>query len=315
MKLGRTVLLALALVFTVNHSSFAQAKHKHSPKKGNKTVCFPQNKLYLQDRIEDSNVSEEQFNQIIDKIVEFYKPIVKAHGAELVAFKHWKDPTVNAYANQNGNTWEIHMFGGLARRPEVTPDGFALVVCHELGHHLAGYPFYDDSDWASSEGQSDYFATQACAKAGWGGNTAKNLKAKRIVDEVAKEECDATYQKAEQRALCYREADAGQSLADLLAELNNEKLPEFDTPDTTKVSRTDPSHPAAQCRLDTYFHGALCTKSFDSKVIPGRDNRGGQDSIQAEQIAAKTSCTTAEGFEVGYRPRCWFKPYANKYRN
>ncbi|MCM0607000.1 MAG: hypothetical protein KA715_12995 [Xanthomonadaceae bacterium] len=316
MSFNRTIYLALALVFAVSNTSFAQSKKlKPNFKKGGKTVCFPPNRLSLQDDLEAGNVTETQFNQIIDKIVEYYKPIVKAHGGDLVAFKNWKDGTVNAYANQNGKTWEIHMFGGLARRPEVTPDGFALVVCHELGHHLAGYPFYDDSEWASSEGQSDYFATHACAKAGWGGNKEKNLKSRKLVDPVAKEECDATYSKPEERALCYREADAGQSLADLLASLNSEKLPEFDTPDQSKVSRTDPSHPAAQCRLDTYFQGALCTKKFNENEIPGRDSRGGQDSAKAEVIASKTSCTTAEGFEVGYRPRCWFKPFSGKFRN
>ena len=31
------------------------------------------------------------------------------------------------------------MYGGLARRAEVTEDGFAMVLCHELGHHVSLY--------------------------------------------------------------------------------------------------------------------------------------------------------------------------------
>ena len=50
------------------------------------------------------------------------------------------------------NKWVVAMFGGLARRPEVTKDAFQFVVCHEVGHHLAGWPFA--YDWASNEGQS-----------------------------------------------------------------------------------------------------------------------------------------------------------------
>lgn len=311
MSLKRTGSLFVALLLTLSFSASAHMADQPKGKKKNKTVCFPTNKLYLEDDLDaESNVSEEQFNTIIDNIIKHYKPIVKAHGYDLVAEKNWDDGTVNAYASQEGNVWKVAMFGGLARRPEVTPDGFALVVCHELGHHLAGYPFYGDNDWASSEGQSDYFATQACAKIGWGQNFKKNIKFKQDVDSVAQEECDATFKKPEARALCYREAMAGQSLATLLAKLGGDTDPEFDTPDTSKVDQTSPYHPAAQCRLDTYFAGALCTKSFDSKIIPARNKKGGQDSVTAEKEAAKYSCMANQGFEVGFRPRCWFKPLA-----
>ena len=301
--------IVLAVLFTLSSALQAETD-KH-------TVCFPKNNLHLEDDIhsKDANMDEVTFNQIIDKIAEFYKPIIKSHGAELVVKKNWKDGTVNAYAVQSGKEWQIHMFGGLARRPEVTPDGFALVVCHELGHHLAGYPHKGDTYWAATEGQSDYFATQACAKAGWGGSTKKNSKFRKEVSEVAKDECDLTFKGDKERALCYREAEAGKSLATLLAVLGGSKLPEFDTPDISKVSKTNPNHPAAQCRLDTYFHGALCTEAFDHHVIPGKSPSGGQDSLKAEEHAAQYSCMSAEGYEVGYRPRCWFKPLSGKRRN
>jgi Zn-dependent protease with chaperone function len=53
------------------------------------------------------------------------------------------------------------MFGGLARDPLVTKDGFSAVICHEIGHHIAGAPRKGFS-WASNEGQADYFATTKC---------------------------------------------------------------------------------------------------------------------------------------------------------
>ena len=70
--------------------------------------------------------------------------------------------TVNANASQRGRTWIVNMYGGLARRPEITPDGFAMVLCHELGHHMGGFPFV--SGWAANEGQSDLFATLSCGR-------------------------------------------------------------------------------------------------------------------------------------------------------
>ena len=129
-----------------------------------RAACFPPNKLHLTPSpLEKSNISQAKFNQIIDKAEQIYAPIIQSHRGKLVFNRLWKDNTVNASANQDGANWEVNMYGGLARRPEVTPDGFAMVVCHELGHHLGGYAFVNESEmtWAANEGQSDYFATHA----------------------------------------------------------------------------------------------------------------------------------------------------------
>jgi hypothetical protein len=53
-------------------------------------------------------------------------------------------------------------------------------------------------------------------------------------------------------------------------------------------------HPATQCRLDTYFEGALCEKS-PMEPMSNTDFHGG-------------SCTQDQGARIGYRPRCWFAP-------
>ena len=47
----------------------------------------------------------------------------------------WKNDTVNANAQQRGRNWIVNMYGGLARRPEIFFRRFAMVLCHELGHH------------------------------------------------------------------------------------------------------------------------------------------------------------------------------------
>src|SRR6478609_9034269 len=75
-------------------------------------------------------------------------------------------------------TYRVHMYGGLARRPEVTPDGFTLVVCHEVGHHFGGYPFVRDAYWAANDGQADYFSTLACARRLWQNQPADNALAR-----------------------------------------------------------------------------------------------------------------------------------------
>lgn len=281
----------------------------------NLQMSLPKNNLHLQDRANIvANITESRFNEIIDDAMAYWYPIAKAKGVELTVEKKWNDPTVNAFASQSGNKWMVAMFGGLARRPEVTEDGFAMVVCHELGHHFGGYSFKGES-WASSEGESDYFAANACAKRIWGHEHSENMKSIRLNDIPKKviESCTAAWPNNEKsQAWCIRTSAAGFSLAHLLAVLGGDPVPSFDNPDKTVVPKTSGNHPRAQCRLDTYFAGALCTKKFDLNVIPAKAHPKGQGSPEAEMEARKHTCFSADNFQMGARPLCWFKPLTNQ---
>ncbi len=268
---------------------------------------MPKNDLHLEDNLmRDANIDEAEFNEIIDSVVAVYGQVLADQGKTLEMERNWTDSTVNAYASQSGDTWKVAMFGGLARRDETTPDGFALVVCHELGHHLGGFAFYGDTDWASSEGQSDYFATQACAKQIWKSTLTENAASRATVNPVAKSGCDSVWTSEDEQNLCYRSAMGGASLARLLAALGGSGEPQFDTPDETVVTSTNTAHPNGQCRMDTYFQGALCTADFDINVIPGKNHPEGQTSIAAEALASQYACTSPKGFTIGKRPTCWF---------
>ena len=270
---------------------------------------LPPNDLHLEDDLhtKDANMTEAEFNQIVDQVGAFYGPVVAHHGAQLTMLKNWQATMVNAYANQEGNNWVVAMFGGLARRPEITPDGFALVVCHELGHHLAGYPFYDDVSWASSEGQSDYFATQSCARNVWGNETQKNAGFRKSASLETKMICNATWSEVESQNLCYRIVEAAKSLATLMGSLEG-KIPTLGNSDPSMVNVTSPMHPNAQCRLDTSVNGALCDSVFDKMTIPGRGHGEGQLSVAAEKESENNSCMRSNGYGSAKRPRCWFAP-------
>lgn len=114
------------------------------------------------------------------------------------------------------------------------------------------------------------------------------------VDEEVVAKCEMIYKSANEVALCKRVSMAGKSLASLLASLGGSKAVSFTTPDTTVVARTDDNHPAAQCRLDTYFSGTIC----DKDVLDEVDNK---DPI-------KGTCVKSDGHEFGTRPLCWYKP-------
>jgi len=270
---------------------------------------LPKNDWDKYDRLDAIyNMSETEFHSVIDQVLDHYRSIVEGHGATLVANKLWTDPTVNASAVQEGTNWIVNMYGGLARRPEITKDGFALVVCHELGHHLGGFPLKGDR-WAATEGQSDYFATHACARKIWQDDTQENGQAGSNVNAAAKSLCDSAWSDSADRNLCYRIAHASQSLAELLNAIGGGTTPpNYSTPDASSVERTYESHPQAQCRLDTYIGGAACTDTFDDNKIPGRLHPQGQGSLAAELEGAATSCMQAKGQVKGLRPRCWFKP-------
>jgi hypothetical protein len=268
---------------------------------------LPPNNLHLQDGLLAGGITEKQFNDTIDFVEAYYAPIVASFKGKLNIERNWDDATVNAYANRSGSTWNVAMFGGLARRPEVTVDGFALVVCHELGHHLGGFPFV--RDWAADEGQSDYFATQACGRNLWKTDFAVNATFADQVNKIAKAKCDANWESTDDRNLCYRISNAGFSLATLLGALGGQ-VPDFAKPDTSKVAKTNHAHPKAQCRLDTYLAGALCTVTFDDTKIPGVSSK--LSATEKEKQALAVSCSQFDTkLPFAGRPTCWFKETAN----
>lgn len=285
---------------------------------------LPDNDLDQQDVItEDANITQEQFNTIIDETAKPFYDYATKLGGTLIVNKLWTNKTVNANATQSafGNKkWTVNMYGGLARRPEITQDGFRLVLCHELGHHFGGYPFVLQTGlfskiWAADEGQADYFATNTCARMEWMAQPEVNAQFRATADSVAREKCDTVWSTVAEQNLCYRISAAGTSLAGLLNTLTNEKkaekdkkpMPTFGTPDTTTVKTTNHQHPAAQCRLDTYLQGSLCVRERDLNNIPGKTSAGGKNSVASESEAALQSCMTFDGFDVGVRPTCWFK--------
>ncbi|MGE0173299.1 MAG: hypothetical protein AB7T49_10950 [Oligoflexales bacterium] len=254
----------------------------------------------------NSLMTEELFHEIVDRLDQHYRPIIAQHGAELVLKVDWASTTENASAPKDGNDWIINIFGGMARNEFMTPDGFALVLCHEMGHHLAGYPFKGSLD-AASEAAADYYAAQVCTKELWRNDIQVNATFRDAVDPKGKELCDAKWQSEDEQNLCYRITMAGLSWG-LFSGRKEEIKPSIATPDTTTVEVTNTAYPSAQCRLDTYVQGALCDHSFDHRIIPGRKTIAGKASLEAELEAIQNSCSEADGDKTGNRPRCWFNP-------
>jgi hypothetical protein len=282
-------MIATSLTFT---QAFACDQH-------GKSGFAPENNLQIAEGDKAANnMTKEMFLDAVGRVSKVYEPIVAQKGGKLVMNNRWDDNTVNASAQQSGSTWIVNMYGGLARHPLVTVDGFMMVVCHELGHHIGGAPRKGGfgSSWASNEGQADYFAGLKCMRRVLEKEDNIAIVSQMTIDADATQKCEAVYKSASEIALCQRISMAGKSLAMLLGELGGNSNVKFNTPDLTKVSRTNDNHPQAQCRLDTYFQGSLCDKSVTDDV----DNR---DPI-------KGTCIKKDGYTVGVRPLCWYKPGA-----
>ena len=275
---------------------FACGSHGGKADTGNKVYYMPENHLFTEDdntkEVNANGVDEQYFNDIIAKAQDIYSPIFAEHGGNLVIKGDWSNSTVNAYANRDGSDWIVQMFGGMARRNEITREGFALVLCHEIGHHLAGFPTYS-SNWASNEGNSDFYATAGCAAKLFGNTdtepqpTPTPKQPCPFVPELKKTPCMG-FSFAADKTICEKSMEGSLSLGKLLAVLGGEKAPSYNTPDQSKVTKTSDSHPKAQCRLDTMYLGILCTKSWNDSIIPKNKSE-----------MAAVSCSS--------RPACWYK--------
>ncbi|MAZ47496.1 MAG: hypothetical protein CME65_02970 [Halobacteriovoraceae bacterium] len=264
----------------------------------------PKNNLWIDSEVKSLNgMDEAKFNEVIDTVEDVYRPIIEAEGARFKVNRYWSNGTVNASASRSWGRWIINMYGGLARHEKVTADGFALVVCHEIGHHIGGAPKKTrragrngtQKRWATNEGQADYWATLKCLRKVWRGDDHSSILSNIVVPEIVKTNCESQFSNLEDRLICQRAALAGHSISTLFQDLRNQTtIPDFSTPSEDEVSQTMHGHPGTQCRLDTYFQGALCGQSEEIDVDQ-EDPRVG-------------NCNRVDGDPLGVRPLCWYKP-------
>ena len=260
---------------------------------------MPQIEMQIPESLDGiSGIDKKTFNSLIDRVEKIYAPIVASHGATLKINRLWSNATVNSNATQEGTTWIVNAYGGLARYPLINADGELLVLCHEMGHHLGNFPKYPDADWAANEGQADYFANMKCFRKVVKNDDNISIVSKIEIPDTVKKSCAIGFKTAEDQAICQRGAMAGKNLGLVLYQLAKGNLrdlpPDFDTPDLSEVSTTNNDHPDAQCRLDTYFAGSICPVS--ELIDFGLDN------------GVVGACSQEAHDKYGYRPRCWYKP-------
>lgn len=137
--------------------------------------------------------------------------------------------------------------------PKITPNGFALLLCHELGHLFGGHPkkiYNGQVAWAASEGQADYFAASNCLKMLYQHKVKPALKLEEQLDlpnliiDTIKRNAEAYFQGI---VAIYDLYPGMQKFA---------RRPSLQDQDASVVEKTNLNYPSFQCRLDTYRAGA-----------------------------------------------------------
>jgi hypothetical protein len=265
---------------------------------------FPPNNLRFPVNPKKGQMSIGVFNAVLRKINSVIPQMPElVSNSKVKIMPMWENDDVNAYAtitqseNNPGVVTQqriIAMFGGLARHPMMTVDGFALVACHELGHHFGGYPVKGNS-FASAEGQADYYGTTKCLRVVFAGENNVQLMNRRAVDMTARLKCNHAFpNNKEDAAICMRSAMAGLALGTTLGSLGSTiEVVKFNTPEKEVVTETNTSYPSTQCRLDTYFRGSLCPEPTNQAMSFSDANKG--------------ACRQNSVLDFGSRPVCWFK--------
>ncbi len=200
-----------------------------------------------------NGVTEDEFNKVISKVEEIYRPRVAHYGGTLDVRREWSNSEVNAYAVREGSTFVVRMLGGLARHYAMTPDALALVLCHEIGHHVGGVPHYTTAggQWAAVEGQADYFANLKCMRQVFLPDDNEAILKNKVIPAEARTRCEAQFTQKVDQLVCMRSSLAGLASGEIFAALGGATIPTLDHRDPSVVASTFESHPQAQCRVDT----------------------------------------------------------------
>jgi hypothetical protein len=245
---------------------------------------------------EEGNISKKEFQRLIDSVKRVYVPIFKKQRMNFKIEHLWEDKQVNAFAGVKGSDRYILLYGGYARHKLMTKDAYLSVVCHEIGHHLGGFPRKTNNGWSSSEGQADYFSTLKCMKEVLRRDSENQEMANKlalVLPEEVQKQCKFQFPDINDYNICLRSAKAAEEHGIVIADMKGENTAvSLMTPSLEHDSSTNLKHPSSQCRADTKFQGALCNVSTSVPLDLHDEVKG--------------ACHFNNFNILGNRPSCWF---------
>jgi hypothetical protein len=286
----KKIVIFIILVFAISLSAIASSVNP---------LAIPENTLerpVLKYKNLESVMTENDFNQVLNTLSKIYSPVILARGGYPLLMKgDWHSSVVNAYATREVNSWKVLVAGGIARSKGMTNDSLALIVCHELGHHLGGAPrTFLFEGWPSAEGQADYWAASKCMKRYYAELLSEEIVINQNIPEKVLADCTNTYSEPKEMKICVRTMMATMNFSTFLNALGTTRyITNILGKDNREVKGTNTNdYPRPQCRIDTLYQGALCTIEAD---------------IETSETDAKLGhCNDTT--KLGARPRCWYRP-------
>lgn len=243
----------------------------------------------------ESGISEEEFRENFTRVTDHYLPQFKAQGLEVNVILDWSNSWMNAQTGWTGaKSIKFFFSGALARIKYMTPDALLFVACHEVGHHLGGFP-KKDGGWATAEGGADYFAALKCMRTILKGDE-KNSRAQSLeIHPEVRARCHEVYADEDEYFICLRTAQAGDDMGRAFKHFAT-KAPvgSLFFSELPNVTTTLSGYPSHACRVETAYQGAICSRGPEYP-ISYKDEASGY-------------CHENNGDTFGMRPRCWFVP-------
>ena len=91
-------LFTIVFALILSMATSGQTQDLASDEEGEETVCFPKNDLRRPvgpDISATNGMTEQVFNQVLDRVEKVYQPIFSSYGYRLKLVLKWQDATIN----------------------------------------------------------------------------------------------------------------------------------------------------------------------------------------------------------------------------
>lgn len=180
----------------------------------------------------EAQFSSEVFKSRLKRFTEFAQPLTGKIPLVVDLDPEWEGNLGGCVLHRD--RFVISLGAKVNETQNLTADHLDLILCHELGHLLGAAPkkenhLTDAGDWASAEGESDYYSG-SCLKKLWGGNENQSR-----IDRTAE--------------------GFFRLLFSFYGKHGHESEPSILRRDPRQVLETNLSYPSLQCRLDSVVSG------------------------------------------------------------
>lgn len=198
---------------------------------------------------------EDQYYKVLGTfMVEYFQLVKNKTGQDFIVNFEWQNNYFGAFAKNESEKkrYSISLWGGMSRAEGMTEEVAYFILCHELGHIMAGDPkqTIPGSDWASSEGQSDFFAAKRCLP-----HLMKKIPLKkRFSSERVKKICAGNNE-------CETIASIGREFVAFAQKWSYQNYNEVNlsaAPSEVVTEMLRNRYPSDQCRLESVIRGASC---------------------------------------------------------